>query len=168
MATAEQNPLLSVNGSGGSGGGGSSPVSAAQQHLRSTTVAPSRNVAAELSSFPCLSMSTTTRIYDLFSGGWTRLQQLSPRCMQPLYTACEEQELIGAVAVGSAVALFVLAGFAVVLPSLEGAWTRRMATAAFTAQVVVGYACLWLFRNTDPGYIPVNEGAIGQCSAEHI
>jgi len=150
MSVVEHRPLLSL-----SGGGVGSP------QVRSSTVAPSRNVAAELSSFPCLSASTTTRVWEAFSGAWTRAQQLSPRWLLPVFTACEEYELIGAVAVGAAVALFVLAGFGLVLPSLEGDWTRRVATAAFALQVVAGYACLWLFRNTDPGYIPANEGAIG-------
>jgi hypothetical protein len=123
----------------------------------------------ELSSFPCVSVSITTRVYERFLVEWARLQRLGGPRAKPFFTMCEEYELIGATSVGAAVMLYVLLGYGLLLPSLQadsifGVMLKGLCSILFTAQVIVGYACLWLFRNTDPGYIPVNEGALGQTS----
>lgn len=121
--------------------------------------------AEDLTSFPCLSTSTTTTLYDGFVWVWTWAQRLLP-CAQGFFIYCEDEQLAGATVIGVLVAIFVLLGFGVVFPAMiYTPYLRLFLQCLFGLQTIVGYSCLFLFRNIDPGYLPVNEGPLGQ--SEH-
>ena len=165
IAMREQQPLLHDNNSSSSNASRSPAIAAVASialPMRDATVSAARSLPSELSSFPCLDINTTTMLYTFFERIWNGAQSRSPVWLRPVFVHCEETELIGAGCIAALVGCFVAAGFLIVFPALTPGWARTLLKLAFIVQVIVGYACLFLFRNVNPGYIPVNEGAIGE------
>ena len=74
---------------------------------------------------------------------------------------------MGATIIGTLVAVFVLTGL-YVLSNIYGTYLRLFFQSLFLLQAIAGYTCLFLFRNTDPGYLPVNDGEIDEWTAEQL
>lgn len=160
-AMREQQPLLNDTHSDAASSPAAAAVASTALPVRDATVSAARSLPSELSSFPCLSIETTTTLYTCFERIWNGAQSRSPTWLKPVFVHCEETELIGAASIAALVGCFVAAGFLIVFPGMSPGWLRGLLKLAFSLQVIVGYACLFLFRNVNPGYIPVNEGAIG-------
>lgn len=80
-------------------------------------------------------------------------------CAHGLLQYCEDHELMGPWLIGTFVAIFILTGWFTVLQGLSGT-ICTVCQIIFVIQVILGYTCLYLFRNIDPGYLPINEGPI--------
>lgn len=138
----------------------SSSSSSSSSSLTSLPSPPSFT-ARDLNSFPCLPTSLVTDVWECMSGAWAAAHRRSPSAIRPLFTYCEEYELPGAFLVGGLIALVALPGWTVTIPAIESGIMRAALYCAFIVQLVAVYACLFLFRNIDPGFLPINDGPIG-------
>lgn len=115
----------------------------------------------EVGSFPCLAHPLLQRPLAALDTAWNTIRDRVPP-LRPLLLYAEDHELRGLMLVLMLVTAFVHVGMTRVLQPIEWSWLRVTLQLLFAAQALVGYASLFLFRACDPGFLPINEGAIGQ------